>query len=49
MLIISHSSGKENRAYTHTENRKKASGIHIVPTVENKFPGYQAYRINDKI
>lgn len=30
-------------------NREKASGMHIVPTVESKFTGHQVYRINGKI
>lgn len=33
----------------HTQDSEKTSGIHIVPTIERKFPGHQAYRIHDKI
>lgn len=33
----------------HTQNRGKALRIHIVFTVDNKFPGYHAHKINGRI
>lgn len=42
---MSHSSGKERKA-VYTEERK-TSGKHMMPPLESKFPGHQAYRMND--
>lgn len=45
---MSHSSGKESRTCTD-RIEEKASGIHIVPSVDSKFPGHRAYRMKDRI
>ena len=44
-LTMSHSSGKESKACRHRIGKKPQE----YTAVESKFPGHQAYRVNDRI